>query len=154
MVARRGARPDPPLLATTQLANVSSSFLPVSNLTNLLVFSATGLSFGGFALRMALPTLAASSVVVGTALRSDRRTRLPEPTPRDRTAPLDGFAWFVVGAIAVLTAAFFVGSALGIAPSWIAVGGVASVVAVAVGARRATPNTLFRAASPASSSSS
>ncbi|HEU5309553.1 MAG TPA: SLC13 family permease, partial [Acidimicrobiia bacterium] len=73
LVARRDVSPDPPLLATTQLANASSSLLPVSNLTNLLVFSATGLTFGGFALRMALPTLAASSVVAGTAVWSERR---------------------------------------------------------------------------------
>ena len=78
---RGGTRSDPPLLATTQLANASSSFLPVSNLTNLLVFSATGLTFGGFALRMALPTLAASSVVVGTAVRSDGATEPRGPTP-------------------------------------------------------------------------
>ncbi len=144
----RGARSDPPLLATTQLANASSSFLPVSNLTNLLVFSATGLTFGGFALRMALPTLAASSVVVGTALRSDRRTELPERKAHE-PIELDGFAWFVVGAIVAVTAAFFVGSAFGIAPAWIAVGGAAVVAAVALTRRQATPNALFRAAAPA-----
>jgi arsenical pump membrane protein len=175
LVAQRDTNPDPPLLATTQLANASSSLLPISNLTNLLVFSATGLSFGGFALRMALPTLAASSVVVGTALRSDRhhRTRIPappttptpttpvptRPTPTaptpttPATAPADEiamepFAWFVVGAIAVLTVAFFVGSAVGVAPAWIALGGAAVVGAAAVARRRATPSTLVRAASP------
>ncbi len=146
LVARRGARPDPSLLATTQLANASSSLLPVSNLTNLLVFSATGLSFGGFALRMALPTLAASSVVVGAAVRSDRRTRLPPTT--SEPVHLDRFAWFVVASIAALTVAFFVGSALGVAPAGIALGGAAVVAAVALARRRATPTVLLRAASP------
>jgi len=149
LVAQRGTRPDPPLLATTQLANASSSLLPVSNLTNLLVFSATGLSFGGFALRMALPTLAASSVVVGTALRSDGRVRALSPTADDHEPiHLDGFAWFVVAAIGILTVAFFVGSALGVAPAWIALGGVAIVAAVALARRRATANVLLRAAAP------
>ena len=68
VVRARRADPVPSLLVTTQLANAASSFLPVSNLTNLLVFSATGLSFGGFAVRMALPTAAAAAVVVGTVV--------------------------------------------------------------------------------------
>ncbi len=151
LVARRDVRPDPPLLATTQLANASSSFLPVSNLTNLLAFSATGLTFGGFALRMALPTLAASSVVLGTALRSDARTRVPAsgpPPTRADPVVLDGFAWLVVGAIATVTVAFFVGSALGVAPAAIAIAGAAVVATVALARRRATPAALVRAASP------
>jgi arsenical pump membrane protein len=149
LVAQRGARPDAPLLATTQLANASSSFLPVSNLTNLIVFSATGLTFGGFALRMALPTFAASSVVVVTALRSDGRVRIlsSRPTAREPVT-LDGFARFVVGAIATLTIAFFVGSAFGVAPAWIALGGAVVVAAAALARGRATPSTLLRAAAP------
>ena len=63
---------------------------------------------------------------------------------------LDRFAWFVVASIAVLTVAFFVGSALGVAPAGIAFGGAAVVAAVALAHRRATPTVLFRAASPGS----
>jgi arsenical pump membrane protein len=150
LVVRRGARPDPPLLATAQLANASSCFLPVSNLTNLLVFSATGLGFGGFALRMALPTLAASSVVAATAVWSTgtARVRAGGAGATREPAHLDAFAWFVVGAIAVLTVAFFVGSALGVGPAWIAVGGAVVVATVAVARGRATPTVLLRAASP------
>ncbi len=40
------------------------------------------------------------------------------------------------------------GSALGIAPAWIAVGGAAVVAAVAVTRREASPNPLLRAAAP------
>jgi arsenical pump membrane protein len=147
LVARRGVQPDPPLLATTQLANASSSLLPVSNLTNLLVFSATGLTFGGFAMRMALPTLAASSVVIGTALRSDHSERVVAAAPVE-DVELDAFARFVIGAIAALTVAFFVGSALDIGPAWIALAGAGVVAAAAVARRRATLPTLLRAASP------
>jgi arsenical pump membrane protein len=53
LVRSRKLESERPLLVTTQLANAGSGFLPVSNLTNLLVFSATGLTFGGFAVRMA-----------------------------------------------------------------------------------------------------
>jgi arsenical pump membrane protein len=100
---------------------------------------------------MALPTLAASSVVVGVALRSDRRVPVPavgEPSPDRRALSLDGFGWFVVAAIGALVLAFFVGSALDVTPAWIALGGAAAVGAVAMGRHRATPTTLVRAAAP------
>jgi arsenical pump membrane protein len=156
VVARRHAPPDAPLLATAQLANASSSFLPISNLTNLLVFSATGLTFGGFALRMALPTIASAGVVTGVALWTERKAGvhtgsagLPAAPPQEDPRPaLDGFAWFVVGAIATLTVAFFVGSALGVGPAWIALGGAAAVAGAALARRRTTPMVLLRAASP------
>jgi arsenical pump membrane protein len=181
LVAQRDVASEPPLLATAQLANASSSLLPVSNLTNLIVFSATGLTFGGFALRMALPTLAASSVVTATAVLGERRLapagrgRPPtraDPFPCGVTAAadapgatgtscssdsartpetrrrLDGFARFVLGAVAALTVAFFVGSALGVAPAWLALAGAGVVAVVAVGVRRTTPRAVLRAASP------
>ena len=44
-----GARPRPHVYACTHLANAGSLLLPVSNLTNLLAFAASGLSFGRFA---------------------------------------------------------------------------------------------------------
>jgi arsenical pump membrane protein len=145
--ARRVPR-DPPLLATVQLANASSSLLPVSNLTNLLVFSATGLTFGGFALRMLLPTAAAVLVVVAVAARQTDRRPL---APVDRDAPaarLDRFGWFVVGALGGLIAAFFVGSEAGIDPAWIAGAGAVIVGAAAVVRGRARPLPLLQATAP------
>jgi arsenical pump membrane protein len=148
LVQARSTPPDPPLLATTQLANASSSLLPVSNLTNLLVFSATGLTFGGFAVRMALPTLAATSVVVGTAVRSDGHDRPVPPDLAMDAIHLDGFAQFVVASLAALLLAFFVGSAVGVEPAWIALAGAGVVAAAAVGQRRARPTSLLAAAAP------
>jgi arsenical pump membrane protein len=52
-------RPKPHVYACTHLANTASLLLPVSNLTNLLAFRASGLSFTRFAAIMALPWLAA-----------------------------------------------------------------------------------------------
>lgn len=52
---RMGVRPHAHVYACTHLANSGSLLLPVSNLTNLLAFAATGLSFGRFAAVMALP---------------------------------------------------------------------------------------------------
>jgi arsenical pump membrane protein len=149
VVRVRGARPARPLLATTQLANASSGFLPVSNLTNLLVFSATGLTFGGFALRMALPTAVASAVIVLVAMYRGDREPLPMPADDLRaTLRLDGFAWFVVAALATLVLAFFVGSAAGIEPAWIAVGGATVVGVVALLAGRARPAGLVATTAP------
>ena len=43
--AQLGARPKPHVYACTHLANSASLLLPVSNLTNLLAFAASGLAF-------------------------------------------------------------------------------------------------------------
>ncbi|MCZ4516325.1 SLC13 family permease, partial [Streptomyces sp. ActVer] len=51
-VARLGARPKPHVYATAHLSNTASLLLPVSNLTNLLAFAASGLSFTRFAVLM------------------------------------------------------------------------------------------------------
>ena len=149
LVRSRHLDPEPPLLATTQLANAGSGLLPVSNLTNLLVFSATGLTFAGFALRMALPTAVASVVVVAVVCRP-RRARdgeaagvVTEPHP-----PLDAHARFVVATLVALIAGFFVASQLGVEPAWVAAI-VASVLAVVtLVARRDEPHALLAAASP------
>ena len=53
--ARLEVRARPDVYACTHLANSASLLLPVSNLTNLLAFGATGLAFGRFAALMALP---------------------------------------------------------------------------------------------------
>ncbi len=48
-------RARPHVYACAHLANSASTLLPVSNLTNLLAFSASGLTFAGFTALMALP---------------------------------------------------------------------------------------------------
>ena len=49
----------PHAYATAHLANTASLLLPVSNLTNLLAFSAAGLTFAHFSAVMALPWILA-----------------------------------------------------------------------------------------------
>ena len=85
--ARLAARPH--VYATSHLANSASLLLPVSNLTNLLAFSATGLSFAGFAAHMALPT-AVAVVVEWIVIRRVFSTALEAPgrTPRTDLPPL------------------------------------------------------------------
>ncbi|MGI8711859.1 MAG: SLC13 family permease [Solirubrobacteraceae bacterium] len=81
--SRVRADPKPHAYACVHLANSASLLLPVSNLTNLLAFRASGLSFTRFALLMVAPTLAAVAVEWvalarwaprGVAPRSEART--------------------------------------------------------------------------------
>lgn len=64
--------------ASVRLANSASTLLPVSNLTNLLVFGATGLSFVGFAWAM-LPVWMVAIVAEFAALRWWFRDELRQP---------------------------------------------------------------------------
>ena len=60
--ARSELDPRPHAYACNHLANSASVLLPISNLTNLLAFRATELSFARFALLMALPCAVAVAV--------------------------------------------------------------------------------------------
>lgn len=58
-VSTLGLNPLPFLLICTFIADTASLSLPVSNLTNLLVYDQLNLSFGHYVLSMAMPTLVA-----------------------------------------------------------------------------------------------
>jgi len=62
LVQALGLPPLPFVLATTYVANTASLLLPVSNLTNLIVWNRFHIPFWGFAAAMALPALAAIAV--------------------------------------------------------------------------------------------
>ena len=77
------------MYACSHLANSASLLLPVSNLTNLLAFTACGVSFTRFAALMALPWLVAIAVewlVLSRVFADDLRQPRPR-RPRRRTAP-------------------------------------------------------------------
>jgi arsenical pump membrane protein len=61
-IRRLKVKPAPHVYATAHLSNTASLVLPVSNLTNLLAFQASGLTFLGFTALMAGPWLAAIAV--------------------------------------------------------------------------------------------
>jgi citrate transporter len=84
---RARVRAKPHLYACAPLANSASLLLPVSNLTNLLAYSASGLTFLGFAGLMALPWL----TVVGTEYVMFRfffAGDLAAPARREAISPL------------------------------------------------------------------
>jgi arsenical pump membrane protein len=146
--ARLRTSPRPHVYACSHLANSASLLLPVSNLTNLLAFHASGLSFMRFAGLMALPTAAAVAVewvvlprFFTVDLGRPRRARADEG---ERPA-LPRFALTVV---ALTLAGFGLSSALGIAPVWVAVAGAAAITAPALARRATTARTLVLAAEP------
>lgn len=66
--------------ASVRLANSGSTLLPVSNLTNLLAFGSTGLTFLGFAWAM-LPVWIVAVVAEWAVLRVWFRDEVREPSP-------------------------------------------------------------------------
>lgn len=118
----------PHAYATAHLANTASLLLPVSNLTNLLAFSAAGLTFLQFTATMALPWLAAVIVefVLLRWIFAKDLTAVPQRTAVDEPLDVPVFALVVVG---LTLAGFAVTSALELSPAWSALAG-AVVLAV------------------------
>ncbi len=150
--ARLEVRARPDVYACTHLANSGSLLLPVSNLTNLLAFAATGLAFGHFAALMAVPWLAAIGVeyaVFGRFFAADLNVR-PRRDGADRDgADRDGDTRLPVFTIIVVTltlAGFAGASAAGVNPAWAAFAGAAVLAGRALARRRVAPASLVRAA--------
>jgi arsenical pump membrane protein len=118
-VTRSGMRAKPHVYACGHLANSASLLLPVSNLTNLLAFAATGLSFAGFAAVMALPWL----VVVATEYLVFRwvfAEDLRAPAGPASAPPAAGAPWFALGVLAATLAGFGLAEPAGVRPVWVA----------------------------------
>ncbi|MFB7287602.1 SLC13 family permease [Actinacidiphila glaucinigra] len=143
--ARLGVRPKPHVYACTHLSNTASLLLPVSNLTNLLAFAASGLSFTRFAGLMVLPWLVAIAVeyvVFRRWFRGDLAAAVPVPDGAG-TPPLPVFA--LVTVVCTL-AGFVVTPALGIDPAWAAAAGALVLAVRALMRRRMTVRAVAGAA--------
>ena len=146
--ARAGVRARPQLYACAHLSNTASLLLPVSNLTNLLAFETSGLSFTRFAALMTLPWLVAIGaeyLVFRRFFRNDLSTTADSPEPGD-TPELPLFALVTVGCT---LAGFAVASAVGVEPVWVATAGALVLAGRALVRRRATPLSVVRASAPA-----
>lgn len=145
-------RPKPHLFACAHLANSASLLLPVSNLTNLLAFAASGLGFLRFAELMALPWLITIGVEYVIFRRFFRRdlTGAAAPQP-DRAVAAPRFALVVLG----LTLVGFVAlEPVGVRPAWVALGGalaigVRDIASAGRGNRARTAGRLLAASNPA-----
>ncbi|MFI7011418.1 SLC13 family permease [Streptomyces sp. NPDC050145] len=143
--ARIGARPRPHVYASAHLANSASLLLPVSNLTNLLAFTASGLTFTRFAGLMTLPWLVAIGieyVVFRRYFAADLATYAHEP--KDEEAP--GVPRFTLVVLGLTLAGFAVASFAGAEPLWAALAGAAVLGARSLARRRSTPRELLTAA--------
>ncbi len=143
--ARIGARPRPHVYASAHLANSASLLLPVSNLTNLLAFAASGLSFTRFAGLMALPWL----VAIGIEYAVFRRyfaTDLAAPAHAPDEAEPTGVPVFTLTVLALTLAGFAVASFAGIEPVWAALAGAIVLGARALARRESTPGELLKSA--------
>lgn len=146
--ARAGVRARPHLYACAHLSNTASLLLPVSNLTNLLAFEASGLSFTRFAALMALPWLVAIGaeyLVFRRFFDDDLAASVHSPDPGE-TPALPVFALITVGCT---LGGFVVASAAGVDPAWVAAAGALVLAVRALVRRRATPLSVVRASSPA-----
>ena len=145
--ARLDVRARPHVYACTHLANSASLLLPVSNLTNLLAFAATGLAFGRFAALMALPWLAVIGVeyaVFGRFFASDLGAGPGEV--RKHAARPARLPVFTLTVVALTLAGFVVASAAGVSPAWAAFAGALVLAGRALARGRTSPVSLLRAA--------
>lgn len=152
LTARQARMPERPhVYACGHLSNSASLLLPVSNLTNLLAYAATGLSFGRFAALMALPWLAsigvsyamfrwffAADLAAPARPAEARRVAVPGPA-----APVP---WLAAGVVVATLGGFVLTSLAGVSPAWAAFGGAAVLAVPALVRGRVTPTGLLGAA--------
>ena len=155
--------PRPHSYASAHLSNTASTLLPVSNLTNLLAFAATGLTFVEFTTVMALPwivSIVAELVVfriffarqlrapadapgAARAAVADDVTGTSEATGVDSAPPMPTAALAV---LALTLAGFAVSGFVGVAPGWVAAAGAVVLAGFALRARRTTVRRTLAAA--------
>lgn len=139
-------RAKPHVYACTHLANTASTLLPVSNLTNLLAFSASGLTFLSFTALMAAPwltSLAVEFVAFRWFFVTDLTGCAPPSVPPTAATPR-----FALTVLALTLAGFAASSFTGIPPVAVAVAGAAVLAGKALARREVDPWQLIRAASP------
>ncbi|MCJ0903388.1 SLC13 family permease [Rhodococcus sp. ARC_M6] len=141
------ASPRPHSYAAAHLSNSASTLLPVSNLTNLIAFSATGLTFLHFTALMALPwvvTIVMEYLIFRLFFRTElKATNHAEPAPPSPRLHAPTLPLVVIGATLV---GFAASGFVGIEPAWVAVAGAGVLGSVALRRRRTDlPRILYAA---------
>ena len=143
---RAGMSARPSSYAVAHLSNSASTLLPVSNLTNLLVFSVTGLSFLHFTALMAAPWIVAIGLeylAFRWLFRRDLRQELEEVA--DDTETTVATPTFALGVIACALIGFAVSGSLGIEPVWVAAAAALVLAVPALRRGRTTTVSILRA---------
>jgi arsenical pump membrane protein len=133
----------PHLYATAHLANSASLLLPVSNLTNLLAFSAAGLTFTRFSALMAAPWVAAVAVeylVLRWVFRRDLTDVQADTPPPAAQKPV-----FVLVVLGLTLVGFAATSFAGLSPAWAALAGAVVLGVRSLAQRRSTVGGITRA---------
>jgi arsenical pump membrane protein len=145
--------PKPHVYACTHLANSASLLLPISNLTNLLAFSVSGLTLTRFTALMALPWIVAIAVEYA-GFRLFFAADLSGPSAGARSGPSaerdlaqPGMSWFALVTVAATLAGFALTSFAGLNPAWAALAGVCILGSRELWRRQVTVADLIRAAS-------
>lgn len=145
---RAGVKPTPHVYATTHLANSASVLIPISNLTNLLALTASGLTFAHFTALMALPWVGIVAVEyfvfrrffapeLSLASGVHPRVEQPEGRPVSRVS---------VVTVCLTLAGFVVAALLGVPPAWAAAAGALAIAVRALARRKTTALSLLVAA--------
>jgi arsenical pump membrane protein len=148
--SRLRLRARPHVYACTHLANSASLLLPVSNLTNLLAFSVSGLTLAGFTSAMGLPWLAAIAVeyvVFRRFFRADLARPGPAGDAPDATGEPARVPLFPLAVVAATLAGFTITSFAGVNPAWAAFGGALVLAGRGLARREISPAGVARAAS-------
>jgi arsenical pump membrane protein len=132
-----GSSARPHAYATAHLANTASLLLPVSNLTNLLAFSAAGLTFLHFSAVMALPWVLAIAAEY-LLLRLFFRRELAVPPQEQPPAPAAELPIFVLVVLGLTLIGFAVTSLSGASPAWAALVGAIVLGGWGLARRRST----------------
>jgi arsenical pump membrane protein len=153
VAARAGVGHRPHAYACNHLANSASLLLPVSNLTNLLAFTASGLTFAGFAALMAAPWLAVILVeflIFQFFFAADPARPATGPASPATAAHGPGPApRFALVVLAVTLAGFAGLQPFGVEPAWIAAAGAIALAVPLLKNRGIRPGELLAEANPA-----
>jgi arsenical pump membrane protein len=137
-------RSKPGVYASLHLANSASLLLPVSNLTNLLAFRATKLSFPRFGLVMALPWLAAIGVewlLLSRFFASD----LQGQGEVQKTVAVGAASTYALVVLGVTLVGFMLTAVIHIDPAIVAAAGAVLLAGPALARHRVGLGTLVRA---------
>jgi len=147
-VRRLEVRGAPHVYATAHLSNSASLLLPVSNLTNLLAFQASGLTFLGFAGLMTAPWLvciAAEYVVFRLFFRRDLATPDRPPPTGGVTERVPVVSLVMLGLILL---GFVIGPVFGVQAAVVAGIGALVLAIRSVLLRQGTPLDVLREINP------
>jgi arsenical pump membrane protein len=145
--ARMRTSAKPQVYACAHLANSASLLLPVSNLTNLLAFHASKLSFLHFGALMALPTIAAVAVE-WIVFRRFFAVDLERPRRAGARPARPELPRFALAVLALTLAGFALSSVVGIEPVWFAAAGAAAITHPGTRSQDGDAGALARAAEP------